>query len=120
MTLIIVLTTRKLHFTLSSFFCKHGNYSNLTRSYKRANDKRYHVLSKRDGGGYDTGHHCQSNGLEIFAFLLFLVYLLDLLRNVLMNAMLDLMINDQTVTALQGNYIYVFFSFSPISCNTLH
>lgn len=67
--------------------------------YNQENQRR-HQIFRRDSG-YDD-HHCQSTGLEIFAFLLFLVYLLDLLRNVLMNAMLNVMINDQTVTALQG------------------
>ena len=55
-------------------------------------------LSKRDSGGYGGGHHdgyCESTGLEIFVFLLFLVYLLDLIQTILMNAMINIMINDQ-------------------------
>lgn len=62
-------------------------------------ENQHHLLTKRDD--YHDGH-CESTGLEIFAFLLFLVYLLDFLRNVLMNAMLNIMINDETVTAVQG------------------
>ena len=54
------------------------------------------TLSKRDSG-YGGGHHdgyCESTGLEIFVFLLFLVYLLDLIQTILMNAMINIMIND--------------------------
>ena len=75
----------------------------MARSRNNQTEHRHHQVFRRDSGYND--HHCQSTGLEIFAFLLFLVYLLDLLRNVLMNAMLNVMINDQTVTALQGKNI---------------
>ena len=70
-------------------------------------EEDHHLLIKRDGGYHDG--HCDSTGLEIFAFLLFLVYLLDFLRNILMNAMLNVMINDQTVTALQGKLVFFIF-----------
>ena len=100
MTLVIDLTTRKLHFPS---FCKLGNYDTLTRSLKIPTNDGRHLIKKRDEGYHDG--QCGSTGLEIFAFLLFLVYALDLLRNVLMNAMLNVMINDQTVTALQGKHI---------------
>ena len=97
-------------------FCKLGNYDILTRSLQFPSDKKghfggqkEHLIRKRDAG-YHDGHHCESTGLEIFAFLLFLVYLLDFLRNILMNAMLNVMINDQTVTALQGKRTFLFNS----------
>ena len=101
------VTIRWLYQTLISsrniVIFKLANNGLFSRSGYNQDDDRRHQIFRRDSG-YDD-HHCQSTGLEIFAFLLFLVYLLDLLRNVLMNAMLNVMINDQTVTALQGNYI---------------
>ena len=49
---------------------------------------------KRSGCGY--------NGLEIFAFLLFLVYLLQFLNDLLMNAMFNIMINGEQVSVFQA------------------
>ena len=44
-----------------------------------------------------SGKGCGYNGLEIFAFLLFLVYLLQFLNELLMNAMFNIMINGEQV-----------------------
>ena len=46
------------------------------------------------GGGF--------HGLEIFVFLLFLVYLLQFLNDVLMNANFMIMINGQNVTVFEA------------------
>ena len=50
------------------------------------------------------GHGCGSSytGLEIFAFLLFMVYLLQFLNDLLMNAMFDIMINGENVSVFQA------------------
>ena len=45
--------------------------------------------------------HCQGSGLGIFNFLLFLVVLLGLLSTLLNNAMLNIMINGQSVSLFQ-------------------
>ena len=45
--------------------------------------------------------HCQGSGLGIFNFLLFLAVLLGLLSTLLNNAMLNIMINGQSVSLFQ-------------------
>ena len=47
--------------------------------------------------------HCQGSGLGIFNFLLFLAVLLGLLSTLLNNAMLNIMINGQSVSLFQVN-----------------
>ena len=48
--------------------------------------------------------HCQGSGLGIFNFLLFLAVLLGLLSTLLNNAMLNIMINGQSVSLFQVKY----------------
>ena len=54
------------------------------------------LRQKRDGCGSSY------TGLEIFAFLLFLVYLLQFLNDLLMNAMFNIMINGENVSVFQA------------------
>ena len=62
-------------------------------------------IQKIRDSGYGYGGSCYS-GLGIFNFLLFLVVLLGLLSTLLQNAMVNIMINGETVSIFQVKWNY--------------
>ena len=60
-----------------------------------------YFLPQHQPSSREARSHCQGSGLGIFNFLLFLVVLLGLLSTLLNNAMLNIMINGQSVSLFQ-------------------
>ena len=60
-----------------------------------------YFLPQHHRSSREARSHCQGSGLGIFNFLLFLVVLLGLLSTLLNNAMLNIMINGQSVSLFQ-------------------